>query len=156
MKNCQIIIRPLASCKRGGERKPAFLLAYPVTWRLFRHCRNCSPQLKVQEGITNIQTAVLAVGYKWLYNWSSLVSSLVHGALLHEQGWRFGSVSPTTTKSCQLQARGPPFMAWDTYEGWDGCINTRGRLRGDDASLWSRGPTGWAQIVRLPQLCFCL
>ena len=71
MKNCQITTRPLASCKRGRERKPAFLLAYPVTWRLFSYCRNCSPQLEVQEGISNIQTAVLAVAYKWLYNWSS-------------------------------------------------------------------------------------
>ena len=113
MKNCQIIIRPLAICKRGRERKPASLLAYPVTWRLFSHCRNCSPQLKVQEGISNIQTAVLAVGYKWLYNWSGLVSSLVHGALLHEQGWCFGSVSPRRRSQGRLQQRG----TWSTVHG---------------------------------------
>lgn len=93
--------------------------------------------------ILNIQTAVLPLA-RWSYcttfNWSgvALESSLVRWALLHDQGGRFWkrfhwktiakTVRTSKTKSCQLQARGPPSIAlhplWDNARrlGWSACI----------------------------------
>ncbi len=48
----------------------------------------------------------------------------------------------TTTKSCQLQARGPPFIVWhplwDTYEGWDGASVSSMRHHRETFVRWRR------------------
>lgn len=189
VKNCQINIcpvykirNPLANCKGCGkfEGEKAFLLAYPVWDDAFLATvgnKKSSPQLKVQyvlrgEKILNIQTAValLAKITVQLVQFGVVVSSLVHGALLHEQGRQFGSDSQggwgvwvgrsqrlartITAKSCQLQARGPPFIPVKSHTkgGMERLYRPSGdtgrHLWGDDVSLWNRGPTGWAQIDR--------
>lgn len=102
---------------------------------------NCSPLLKVRfkKRKSWIYKQQFCCELKLLYNWSSLalVSSLVHGALLHEQGWHFGSVSPRDDcKDCKddYNKELPTTGTWSTIHrvtsplrhirrvGWSVCI----------------------------------
>lgn len=98
---------------------------------------------------TNSSSAVSAL--KWLYNWSSLAlaSPLVHCCMNRADisgAFRRGTIAKTarttTTKSCQLQARGPPFIVWhplwDTYGGWDGASVSSTRQHRETFVRWQR------------------
>lgn len=101
--------------------------------------------------------------------------TLARGALLHEQGWHFGSVlikgQLQSLQKDDLNKELPTTGMWSTIHhvtsplkrirrvGWSVCIvhaTTRRHLWGDDVSLWNHGPTVWAQIDRVtyePSVC---
>lgn len=106
MKNCQIIIcpiykmiNPLVNCGEFEGVKASFLACLSCEMMLLSYWKwtvLISLRYALRRGnldYTNSSSALSIL--KLLYNWSglALVYSLARGALLHDQGWRFGSVS---------------------------------------------------------------